>query len=31
MEFYKLKAKTPKGEEINLADFKDKTVLIPIV
>jgi glutathione peroxidase len=28
MEFYKLKAKTPKGEEINLADFKDKTVLI---
>lgn len=28
MEFYKLKAKTPKGGEINLADFKDKTVLI---
>ena len=28
MEFYKLKAKTPKGEEINFADFKDKTVLI---
>jgi glutathione peroxidase len=28
MEFYKLKAKTPKGEEINLADFKGKTILI---
>lgn len=28
MEFYNLSAKTPKGKEINLADFKDKTVLI---